>query len=134
MVIQDLARKSVKPNQQLFNIVSVKISIWSRCSKPHVKGPIMQTSLVLLVLRKLFSLSSVSVTASTSIVFGSEGGGGGGGGVAPLLSGIVRWEVEARRVGKRRRGKERVGDGKWGVWEWKVVVGDEELEVEGANS
>lgn len=82
----------------------------------------MQTSLVLLVLRKPFSLSSVSVTASTSIVFGSEGGGGGGG-VAPLLSGIVRWEVEARRVGKRRSGKERVGDGKWGVWEWKFVVG-----------
>lgn len=81
----------------------------------------MQTSLVLLVLRKPFSLSSVSVTVSTSIVFGSEGGGGGG--VAPLLSGIVRWVVEARRVGKRRRGKERVGDGKWGVWEWKVVVG-----------
>jgi len=92
----------------------------------------VQTSLVLLVLRKPFSLSSVSVTASTSIVFGSEGGGGGG--VAPLLSGIVRWEVEARRVGKRRRGKERVGDGKWGVWEWKGLVGDEELEVEGANS
>lgn len=79
----------------------------------------MQTSLVLLVLRKPFSLSSVSVTASTSIVFGSEVGGG----VAPLLSGIVKWEVEARSVGKRRRGKERVGDGKWGVWEWKVVVG-----------
>lgn len=73
----------------------------------------MQTSLVLLVLRKPFSLSSVSVTASTSIVFGSEVGGG----VAPLLSGIVKWEVEARSVGKRRRGKERVGDGKWGVWE-----------------
>lgn len=83
----------------------------------------MQTSLVLLVLRKPFSLSSVSVTASTSIVFGSEVGGGGGGGVAPLLSGIVKWEVEARSVGKRRRGKERVGDGKWGVWEWKFEVG-----------
>jgi hypothetical protein len=70
-------------------------------------------------------LSSVSVTASTSIEPRSEGEAEAEGGT-PLLSGIVViWEVEeARMRGKRIEGKEMVGGEKWeGVWWWKVVEG-----------
>lgn len=52
----------------------------SSCSKPEVAGPMVQMSLVRLVLRNPFSLSSASVTASTSMELerawsGCEAGG-----------------------------------------------------------
>lgn len=77
----------------------------------------MQTSFVLLVLRKPFSINSVSVTASTSMEPRSDGNPS----PAPLLSENVIWEVdEARMVGKRRGGKESLGGGRGEVLWWKV--------------